>query len=158
VTQVFRQALAGTAVNTPHDGGWPCHLFERESAAQQQRDSLDEEAPTLEYGKAIRCAYCKTIITYQGNAEIIQGRHVHHFTNPGGYEFTLGCYRRAWCNVVGRPMLEWTWFSAHTWQYALCPQCQEHLGWFYHCSSEDSAFFGLILDRLIVDSAGHGEQ
>ena len=115
---------------------------------------VDKQDEVLDHGKAVRCAYCKTVITYQGNAEHIQGQHVHSFINPGGYEFTIGCFRRAWCKVMGLPMLEWSWFNGYTWQYALCPQCQEHLGWFYRSSPDDSAFYGLILDRLIIEQAG----
>ena len=127
------------------------YLFEREPSTQNKTGLLDKQDEALEHGKAVRCAYCKTLITYQGNAENIQGRHVHSFVNPGGYEFTIACYRRAWCKLMGLPMLKWSWFTAYTWQYALCPQCQEHLGWFYHCSADDSSFYGLILDRLIIE-------
>ena len=119
---------------------------------------LDKQAEALEHGKALRCANCKTVITYQGHAENRRGQHVHRFFNPGGYEFTIGCFRRAWCKVIGLPTLEWSWFDGYTWQYALCPQCQEHLGWFYHGSTDDSSFYGLILDRLASDSASHDDE
>lgn len=133
------------------------YLFEQESSLQNNTVLLDKQAEALDHGKALRCAYCKTVITYQGNAENRQGQHIHRFANPGGFEFTLGCFSRAWCQVIGLPMLEWSWFNGYAWQYALCPHCQEHLGWFYHCAADDSSFYGLILDRIIIESAD-GEE
>lgn len=128
------------------------HLFERHTSPQKTRQVEAEENDTLsDHGRAIRCAGCKTVITYHGNAEHRQGGHVHSFINPGGYEFTIGCFGRAWCLIVGQPSREWTWFSGYTWQYALCSQCREHLGWFYNSSSAENSFYGLILDRLIID-------
>lgn len=135
----------------PPAGIWPYYLFELENPAEKKTGVLAGEDEALDNGKAVRCGYCRTVITYQGNAEQVLGKHVHNFVNPGGYEFTIGCYRRAWCNVTGLPMLEWSWFNGCTWQYALCPQCQDHLGWFYHCTSDDSSFYGLIIDRLIIE-------
>lgn len=127
-------------------------VLEAEGSTQRTKEALHEEEKPG-HGKAVRCAYCKSVITYQGNAESIQGRHIHSFVNPAGYEFTIGCYRRAWCRIMGLPMLEWSWFNGHTWQYAMCPQCQEHLGWFYHTVHDNNAFYGLILDRLIIEES-----
>jgi hypothetical protein len=132
---------------------WPYHLFERESSTDNKVKVTDETADVLDHGKAVRCAYCKTVISYQGNAEQIGGKHVHSYVNPGGFEFTIGCYRRAWCKIMGLPMQEWSWFHGYTWQYALCPQCQEHLGWFYRNAPDNSSFYGLILDRLIIEQS-----
>ncbi len=132
---------------------WPVYLFERESSTDKKTQVNHKQQDILEHGKAVRCAYCKTVITYQGNAEQVQGKHVHSFINPGGFEFTIGCYRRAWCKIMGLPMLEWSWFKPYTWQYALCPQCQELLGWFYHNAPDNSSFYGLILDRIIIEQS-----
>lgn len=129
----------------------PLYLFDRHAPGEDKHSLFDKEETDLEHGNAVRCGYCKSVITYQGNAEPIQGRQVHKFVNPGGYEFVIGCYRRAWCNIMGLPILEWSWFHGCTWQYAMCPQCHEHLGWFYQCAEDDSSFYGLILDRLIID-------
>ena len=112
----------------------------------------------MDHGKAVRCAYCKSIITYQGNAESKSGKHIHNFVNPGGHEFTIGCYRRAWCKIMGLPMMEWTWFAGYTWQYALCPQCQEHLGWFYRNAPDNTSFYGLILQRIIIEEANNNPE
>lgn len=130
---------------------WPWHVFEKQSLDESKPESLQQEKIKLGHGKAVRCAYCKTVITYQANEQAIRGKHVHSFVNPGGFEFTIACYRRAWCKIMGLPMLEWSWFAPHTWQYALCPQCQEHLGWFYHDPAVNSSFYGLIIDRLILE-------
>lgn len=137
----------------PKTGIGSYYLFERENSTEKKTRVIAKEDESLDHGKAVRCAYCKTVITYQGNAEHIQGQHIHSFVNPGGYEFTIACYRRAWCKIMGLPTLEWSWFRDCTWQYAMCPQCQEHLGWFYHCPANESSFYGLILDRLIIEQS-----
>ena len=107
---------------------------------------------TLDHGKALHCAYCHTIVTYHGSGIEQMGQHVHSFTNPGGYEFTIGCFSKAYCQLEGEPSQEWTWFPAYYWQYALCHQCQEHLGWYYQSGEMGDDFFGLILDRLISET------
>lgn len=131
---------------------WPLYFFEKTTAPQNESVTEKQKSELEDHGRAVRCAYCKTVVTYQGNAESHSGQHVHSFVNPGGYEFTIACYRKAWCKVMGLPMLEWSWFSGYTWQYALCHQCQEHLGWFYYSASERVSFYGLILDRIIIET------
>lgn len=153
VTQQLQYTSINPGLSGPVSGTWRYYLFERETSTEKQTGVLDQDDDVLEHGKAVRCTYCQTVITYQGNAKQIQGQHVHSFVNPGGYTFTIGCFSRAWCKIMGLPMQEWSWFNAYTWQYALCPQCQEHLGWFYRCSTDDSSFYGLILDRLIIEQS-----
>ena len=131
----------------------PRLFFEDRPAEEQQTAAEKKASAVLDHGRPVRCASCRSIITYQANAEAIAGSHVHSFVNPGGYEFTIGCYRKAWCRLIGTPTLEWSWFTGHRWQYALCPQCEEHLGWFYQNTAEQSYFYGLILNRLIIERA-----
>jgi len=133
----------------------PLYFFKQDTATKKKSAPEGKSSAVLDHGKAVRCAYCKTVITYQGNAESMAGKHVHHFTNPGGFEFTIGCYRKAWCRIVGVPTLEWSWFNGHSWQYALCNQCQEHLGWFFQNTQDKTSFYGLILDRLIIEDGSN---
>jgi hypothetical protein len=74
-------------------------------------------------------------------------RGAHRKTNPAGYTFDIGCFRRApGASAWGEASAEHPWFAGHTWQIALCAGCGAHLGWAFQ--AEGSRFHGLILDRL----------
>lgn len=131
------------------DQGRPRLLFDKLSGPDIVSKTYLESDNALTQGKALHCAFCHSIITWQASAIDQLGRHIHTFENPGGYEFTIGCFARAYCMQVGTPEKEWSWFPAYHWQYALCHQCHEHLGWYYRSATQSNSFFGLILDRLI---------
>jgi len=109
---------------------------------------IDDDASK---GQAIRCGFCHAAISYPGNQLERLGRHIHTFSNPSGLSFTIACYARAWCDARGEPTATWSWFPGYRWQYALCHECHEHLGWFYQSNSGLGSFYGLILQRLIFD-------
>lgn len=77
----------------------------------------------------------------------VAASHEHTFANPHGFVFRIGCFSRAECALVGPRSAEWSWFPPHLWQLAHCPACASHLGWRF--TAEASAFYGLVLDRLI---------
>ena len=118
-------------------------------ASHKTASRIDEDTGE---GQAIRCDTCLATITYPGNQLERLGRHVHTFRNPSGLSFTIACYARAWCDAVGKPTEAWSWFPAYRWQYALCHECHEHLGWFYRSHGGLAPFYGLILQRLIFDA------
>jgi hypothetical protein len=94
------------------------------------------------------CFACGLGITNDRERITAGGAHEHTFTNPGGYVYRIGCFRRApGCAQAGEPTLEHTWFPGHSWRLALCAGCRAHLGWAFQTG--ESEFFGLILDRLI---------
>jgi len=127
----------------------PCLMLDKIFDPDKSIETTQQTEDELDQGKALRCAYCQTIVTYPANAISQLGQHIHSFTNPGGYEFTIGCFRQAYCQAIGTPSQEWTWFPSYYWQYALCHHCQEHLGWYYQSGEATSGFYGLILNRLI---------
>ena len=98
------------------------------------------------------CSQCKYVITYESERIDVNGQHQHHFTNPGGYDFQLGCFQSApGCSEIGQPSNEFTWFPGTDWQICVCATCGEHLGWKY---SGNGDFYGLILTRLEKDTSG----
>lgn len=138
----------------------PVRMFERQLDTGFVSKSQTEDEKTLSLGKALHCTFCYSIITWQASAierpsQHNQRQHIQTFINPGGYEFTLGCFARANCLVIGTPTKEWSWFLEYHWQYALCPECQEHLGWYYQSTTISDSFYGLIIDRLVSDSGHH---
>ncbi|MEF3695949.1 cereblon family protein [Desulfolutivibrio sp.] len=116
------------------------------SASQQVRDANDP---------FILCAACRRRITTRDMAVARSGAHRHVFCNPAGMVFRLGLYRHApGCLALEPPSTEFTWFPGHAWRVACCRGCGTHLGWRFSAVSDD-AFFGIILDRVIVEPAGH---
>lgn len=96
---------------------------------------------------AILCRACGSVVTGRNEKIAVSGSHAHTFFNPVGIVFELGCFRRApGCRITGGATSEFTWFAGYVWRFALCSNCQAHLGWFFE--GRDSTFFGLILASL----------
>ena len=104
--------------------------------------------------RALLCAQCEYPITSDRERIQIRDRHEHTCTNPHGFAYRIGCFRKAWgCLGLGAPESYWSWFPGYSWQLALCRSCHGHLGWMFRAAAD--RFYGLILDRLIpgdVDS------
>ncbi|MDH5179809.1 MAG: cereblon family protein [Gammaproteobacteria bacterium] len=138
--------------NKPGYAGYqPVYLFDRWTDFGMITKSLVEDETDVPGEAAIYCAQCHNLITAQNNAVERAGQHIHTFANPAGISFTIGCFTRARCLYAGEPSLEWTWFPPYAWQYALCSDCQTHLGWVYQATGKADTFYGLILTRLISD-------
>lgn len=105
----------------------------------------DEKDPGID--ERILCRNCSEEITdiiYKIN---INSSDFHLFKNPMGIYFRVVCFSSAaGCSIISDYTVEFTWFSGYSWAIALCRRCGSHLGW--HYKSEDSAFYGLIADRL----------
>lgn len=101
-----------------------------------------------EIDPVLRCRACGLPITsHQERIEMLE-RHEHVFFNPHGHVFEIGCFQRApGCSLLGPPQTEFSWFSGHSWQIAICRSCQTHLGWHFQ-GYQGGDFFGLILQRL----------
>jgi hypothetical protein len=98
----------------------------------------------------IRCAACQHAVTSSSEKIAMQSTHVHRFMNPAGMAFEVACFSRALgCIVAGDATFDFTWFAGYAWQYALCENCGEHLGWHY-VSVGNSSFFGLIVNKLCL--------
>ncbi|MCR9278551.1 MAG: cereblon family protein [Pseudomonadaceae bacterium] len=93
------------------------------------------------------CAHCKTSISHTDYATLTNGSFEHYCTNPHGFDFHIGCYRRApGCAISGEPTHADSWFPGFMWQLASCSNCTTHLGWLFE--RPDEHFYGLILDRI----------
>ena len=97
---------------------------------------------------SICCSNCGHKITSSGAVIPVAGQHRHTFKNPAGIYYSIGCFSSAQgCFNMGEPTMEYTWFPGYTWCYSVCSNCHTHMGWFFQ--SGDSAFYGLILNRLV---------
>ncbi len=95
------------------------------------------------------CAQCAAPVTSEPERISINGAHTHAVVNPHEIRFEIGCFRSApGCRCTGAATLEFTWFPGFSWRIALCARCQTHLGWGYSGSGPNTAFFGLIIERL----------
>ena len=101
--------------------------------------------------RAVCCRACGAEITSPDHAVEVDGGHEHTFVNPFGILFHIGCFQDArGCVNTGDPTTEFSWFPGFAWRYASCASCRTHLGWQF-LSTDDTTFWGLILQRLAVD-------
>ena len=125
------------------------HLLDRQGASRIERlvrESLTDEEPPPPGPHALLCAACHHPITDERLRIRVQGSHHHQCVNPAGVTFRVSCFGEAAGAVaIGPPEAEHSWFPGHRWQYALCGDCGEHLGWRYSGIGE---FFGLIEEKL----------
>jgi hypothetical protein len=97
--------------------------------------------------EAVLCAACGAAITSRTERTVRDDSFEHVFTNPGGYVYRIGCFRRApGCLERGEPTDFFTWFPGYAWSFAVCRCCAVHLGWRFTGRADD--FFGLILNHL----------
>ena len=102
-----------------------------------------------ENDESLYCFICGLRITSATRRTEAAGSHIHTFTNPGGFTFTIGCFREAkGCRETGSYSEQFTWFPNTAWCYLQCSSCGIHLGWSYRHRGERH-FFGLILKRLV---------
>ena len=97
----------------------------------------------------IYCATCSHIISRPSEKIDVNGSHSHHFTNPHGFSFHVGCFANALgCSLSGSPEAADSWFMGFFWRLAGCAECQTHLGWYFSRATGEDFFYGLILDRI----------
>jgi hypothetical protein len=126
------------------------YLFDTSSPKLEDLKEVSSENEDIFREGKLVCSICKHVITFESERTDIHGQHRHHFTNPGGYSFYLGCFNSApGCAEVGLQCSEHTWFPGTRWQISVCASCGEHLGWKYSGSNE---FHGLVLTRLEYDA------
>jgi hypothetical protein len=103
-------------------------------------------------GRVLACAGCgQPITTFAARIEV-DGAHEHHFTNPDGYAFHIGCFSSvSGCRAVGQPDKGFSWFPGTSWQVELCTGCSVQLGWLYR--GGERRFHGLILSQLVERDA-----
>lgn len=98
------------------------------------------------------CKSCHLWITAHDWQFSIKGGFEHHVFNPAGMMFHIGCFRDApGCWATGKPSDEFSWFKGYAWRMALCQGCGKQLGWLF--THQESAFYGLILNRLVDEKA-----
>ncbi len=99
-------------------------------------------------GRVLACAACRAAITTAAARIEVGGSHDHHFTNPDGHPFHIGCFSRApGCRGSGEPSAEFTWFPGYSWQVEGCARCRAFMGWRYRSGAH--RFHGLILAHLV---------
>ena len=127
-------------------------------ASRRPPGHLDEQSDVedvlaLSSDRRLLCVACSEPITGDVDRVAVEGRHVHHRTNPAGIDFEFGCFSAApGAAEVGAATSEHSWFAGFGWRISICRGCGSHLGWRFEC--ESSSFHGLILDRLVAERPG----
>lgn len=102
--------------------------------------------------RRLLCRSCGSPVTTEAECIAIDGRHVHHRTNPAGIDFEFGCFAAALgAETVGEPTAEFSWFAGYVWIYSVCGVCATHLGWYFEGAGP--SFHGLILARLVREGS-----
>jgi hypothetical protein len=120
----------------------------RQDGSQIGRPIVKEEGQEgISPVEAIYCKVCGRAVTGRAHKIAVNGSHTHTFFNPAGIVYELGCFAAApGCHSAGEATSEFTWFAGYVWRFALCGQCNNHLGWFFETA--ELSFFGLILANL----------
>lgn len=132
-----------------HEQLFDSHMFfdSQLDAALNPDSELEELREKQQRKVPLLCTVCRHPVTHGDRACRIHGEHERHCANPAGVYFHILCFDDAsGCRVEGQATTDFSWFAGYAWQYALCAQCQTHLGWFF--SGTEPAFFGLIKNRL----------
>ncbi len=125
----------------------PWYCFDRQAGDADYSTKPDKQPVLTDYSGKIRCRSCHQVITDRKQGIHQNGSHIHLCTNPHGHSFRFACYQEApGCTQVGPASNEHSWFTAHSWQIAICGSCGEHLGWLF---VGESQFYGLIINRLV---------
>jgi len=112
------------------------------------RDSLESIDHRRAREAVLRCAACSEVISRRPRPIERRGAHRHHFVNPHGFSFHVGCFGRAERTTgSGRSTTEHTWFPGYAWSIVLCAGCGVHVGWRF--DGPQDSFFALILSRVI---------
>lgn len=112
-------------------------------------DRVERERARTPRRRRLRCVACSAPITTEAARTEITGAHEHHFVNPHGHDFHIGCFARApGISPLGAATLHFSWFPGAPWRVGVCSGCRLHLGWAFGVPVE---FFGLIVNRLRVD-------
>ena len=105
-------------------------------------DQLEETWQRSE--EPLCCISCGNAVTSRHQQLDRDGKTEFHFVNPAGYQFDICLFGSALgCYPGGEASNDHSWFPPYRWQYALCDQCDLHLGWFYQNDHGDT-FWGLI--------------
>jgi hypothetical protein len=108
----------------------------------------------LKDDRFIICSQCGHKITSPRHIISVNDHHRHTCINPAGVTYQIGCFSSAeGCMSYGELLMEHTWFTGFSWNYALCSHCGVHLGWYYQ--NENDSFYGLILDLLVDAATSH---
>lgn len=129
----------------------PAHprlLLQRRPSSPAVAESQAGDRTRAGAGARLACRRCLSVVTDASQRIAVGGAHAHHFVNPHGVEFDVGCFADAsGCVTVGEASTYWSWFPGFAWLVEVCALCGTHLGWLF--LSPDALFHGLILDRLV---------
>lgn len=131
-------------------------LMEEKENQKQQNDIVTELEPEVRVKTELKpddwlCIVCNKKITSDKDRFDYNNQSEFQFINPGGYYFDILTFCAAdGCRELGEPTVEFSWFDGHSWLYAVCRRCSNHLGWKYY---GEYSFYGLIKSRMIKGEA-----
>jgi hypothetical protein len=140
----------------------PTYTAEEEKNMEEKASKSGQNIIETESGEEIKvgnelkpddwlCIACNKKITSDKERFEYNNQSEFQFVNPAGYYFDIITFSTAdGCIEKGISTLEFTWFAGHSWSFAVCSRCSNHLGWKY---DGKYSFYGLIKSRLIKGAA-----
>ena len=131
-------------------------LMEEKENQKQHNNDITQIEPEVKVKTELKpddwlCIACNKKITSDRDRFEYNNQSEFQFINPGGYYFNILTFSDAdGCKEMGEPTMEFTWFDGHSWSYAVCRRCSNHLGWKY---TGQYSFYGLIKERLVKGAA-----
>jgi len=126
--------------------------MEEKENQNQQNDAASEFEPKGKVKTELKpddwlCIACNKKITSDKDSFEYNNQSEFQFINPDGFYFDILTFSAAdGCRELGEPTMEFTWFDGHSWSFAVCSRCSNHLGWKY---TGKYTFYGLIKSRLV---------
>lgn len=72
--------------------------------------------------------------------------------NSFGSEFNMITVTQANMRLMNRTTtMRDTWFPKFKWTIGVCPQCMNHIGWYYESVESGKGFFGLVADYIFKE-------
>ena len=124
-----------------------CRLSFDKSSGWQSEKSAGSEQLQSEDDRSIYCAACRELLTRHSHAIERDGSHQHRFINPAGITYDIVLFSQVNSHVFGEFEEAFSWFSSYAWRVALCPGCQQQIGWQYR-NAHSPDFYGLIVGAI----------
>ena len=126
----------------------PVRYFDQSGLTLQEKRNSEQETDDK---RQVKCRGCGKIVTSQQHAIEVNNAHQHRYMNPAGIYFSIVLYASANLELHGTPSEEHSWFAGYGWTIALCPDCQQHLGWQFN-GRDSHIFYALIRERIVLEN------
>ncbi|KAJ4957686.1 hypothetical protein NE237_024797 [Protea cynaroides] len=123
---------------------------------------LRREIELLERFDRVRCKTCQTIIAKRSDMMVMScDGPLGAYANPHGYVHEImTVYKANGLALIGRAVIEHSWFPKYDWTIAICATCESTMGWLFTATEKNlkpKSFWGIRTSQVADDMRGsHG--